>query len=78
MDWRNRISSDPEVCHGRVCIAGTRVMVSVILDNLAAGRSTSQILASYPTLQADDIQAALAYAAALSHERIVPIGRDVA
>jgi uncharacterized protein (DUF433 family) len=39
MSWRDRISVDPSVCHGRVCIKGTRVRVSVILDNLAAGES---------------------------------------
>ena len=73
MDWRQRISWDPEVCHGRACVKGTRVMVSVILDNLAAGRSAEQILKSYPTIQNEDIQAAVAYAADLSRERIVPL-----
>lgn len=71
MDWRSRISSKPDVCHGRVCIAGTRVMVSAILDNLAASVGTDAILRSYPTLQPEDIQAALAYAADLANGRIV-------
>ena len=56
MDWRDRISVDPNVCHGKVCIKGTRVMVSVILDNLAAGERVEAILRGYPTLTADDIQ----------------------
>ena len=63
MDWRNRITSDPLVCHGEACIKGTRVMVSVILDNLAAGVSEDEILKSYPSLKLEDIKAAIAYAA---------------
>jgi uncharacterized protein (DUF433 family) len=64
MNWRERISVDPLVCHGKACIAGTRVMVSVVLDNLAAGESPQSILQSYPSLKPDDVQAAMAYAAA--------------
>ena len=73
MDWRDRITSDPNVCHGKVCITGTRIMVSVILDNLAGGVAPEAILRSYPTLKPDDIQAALAYAAELSKGRIVTL-----
>ena len=50
---------DPNICHGKVCIKGTRIMVSVILDNLAAGEPVDAILRSYPTLKAEDIQATL-------------------
>lgn len=71
MSWRDRISVDPSVCHGRACIRGTRVMVSVVLDNLAAGIEPNEILASYPTLIAEDLQAALEYAAELARERTV-------
>ena len=71
MNWRDRISVDPAISHGRVCIKGTRIAVAVILDNLAAGEPVAAILRSYPTLCADDIQAALAYAAELARERIV-------
>lgn len=67
-EWRERISINPAVCHGKACIRGTRVMVSVILDNLAAGVPRDEILASYPSLQPADIQAALAYAAELARE----------
>jgi uncharacterized protein (DUF433 family) len=63
MNWKDRISVDPIICHGKVCIKGTGIMVSVILDNLAAGERVDAILRSYPTLKADDIQAALWYAA---------------
>jgi uncharacterized protein (DUF433 family) len=73
MNWRERISVDPNVCHGKACIKGTRIMVSVILDNLAAGESTQAILKSYPTLKPEDIQAALQYAAELARERVVPL-----
>lgn len=50
MKWQERIASDPSICHGKVCIKGTRIMVSVILDNLAAGVSDAEILKSYPSL----------------------------
>ena len=73
MTWQDHITVDPEVCHGRACIRDTRVPVTVILDNLAAGVSTDEILESYPTLTEADIRAAMAYAAELSRERILPI-----
>ena len=73
MNWRDRISVDAKVCHGRACIKGTRIMVSVVLDNLAAGEPVEAILRSYPTLKPDDIQAALGYAAELSRDRIVDL-----
>lgn len=72
MDWRERISSDPEVCHGRPCIRGTRIMVSVILDNMAAGESTEAILRSYPSLKSEDLLAAMHYAAELAKDRVIP------
>ena len=65
-DWRKRVSVDPKVCHGKACIKGTRIMVSVILDNVAAGVPRTEILASYPALKSEDIDAALAYAAELT------------
>ncbi len=61
-NWRDRISVDPAICHGKTCIQGTRIMISVILDNLAAGETVATILRSYPTVQAEDIQVALSYA----------------
>ncbi|MCJ7546353.1 MAG: DUF433 domain-containing protein [Deltaproteobacteria bacterium] len=73
MDWRERITTDPLVCHGKACIKGTRIMVSVILDNLAADVSEKKILKSYPSLTSDDIKAAIAYAAELSRERLVAV-----
>lgn len=73
MNWQDRISVDPAICHGKVCIKGTRIMVSVILDNLAAGESVASILRSYPTLEAGDIQAAQWYAAELARDRFISI-----
>ena len=70
-DWRDRISVDPNVCHGQACIAGTRVLVTVVLDNLAAGRTAEEILADYPSISVADVRAAIAYAAELAHERTV-------
>jgi uncharacterized protein (DUF433 family) len=72
MVWQDRISVDPGVCHGKACIKGTRVMVSVILDSLAAGESSDGIAQAYH-VTADDIHAALLYAAALSKERVVSL-----
>ena len=71
MNWKKHISIDSAVCHGKACIAGTRVMVSVVLDNLAAGFSPEEILRNYPSLSREGIQAAIAYAAELSHERVL-------
>ncbi len=73
MNWREYITVDPAVCHGKACVKGTRIMVSVVLDNLAVGLETEEILASYPSLNRDSIQAAIAYAAELARERLVPI-----
>ena len=71
MDWRTRISIDPGICHGKACIKGTRIMVSVVLDNLAAGRTVDEIVSLYPTLRREDVTAAIAYAAELARERVV-------
>ncbi len=60
MNWQDYITVDPLVCHGKACIKGTRVMVSVFLDNLAAGLTVDEILRSYPALSREAIQAAIA------------------
>lgn len=70
-----RISINPKVCHGQACIKGTRIMVSVILDNLAAGISREEILRSYPPLTHTDIDATLAYAAEFPQFALnIPLG----
>ena len=73
MNWRDYITVDPQVCHGKACIEGTRVLVSVILDNLAAGLSMEEITQSYPSVSAEAVRAALAYAADLAGERVLAI-----
>ncbi len=70
-DWRDRISVDPSVCHGQACIAGTRVLVTVVLENSAAGPTAEEILADYPSSTVEDVRAATAYAAELAHGRRV-------
>lgn len=73
MDWKSHVSTDPEVMHGAVCLRGTRIPVSVVLDNLADGETPERILAQFPSLRPEHISAALAYAADLARERIVPL-----
>jgi uncharacterized protein (DUF433 family) len=72
--WQEFLSSNPQVCGGEICATGTRIPVTVMLDSLAEGATKDEILASYPGLHVDHINAALAYAAELAHEeRLVPI-----
>jgi uncharacterized protein (DUF433 family) len=68
-----RISIDPKVCFGKPCIRGTRIWVSLIVDNIADRVSEEEILAAYPSLTKEDIRVALAYAAELTHDRYVPL-----
>jgi uncharacterized protein (DUF433 family) len=73
MNWQDHVVIDPAVCHGKACIKGTRIMASVILDNLAAGLTTEDILDSYPKLTNEAVQAAIAYAADIVRERSVAL-----
>ncbi len=68
-----RVSSKPSVLGGRPCIAGTRIPVELILENLAEGVSREELLAAHPTLTGDDIAAALAFAADLSRTAFAPL-----
>jgi uncharacterized protein (DUF433 family) len=68
IDWRQYLSSDPQICQGQLCASGTRVLVTNILDSLAEGSSREEILRSYPSLKPEHIDAAIAYAAELAHE----------
>ena len=73
-NWKDRIAVDPNVCHGKPCVAGTRIMVAVILDNLAEGLAPEEIVTEYPPLTVDDVRVAIAYAAALAREEeLVPL-----
>lgn len=71
----DRLNADPNILGGQVCVRGTRIPVTLILDALAAGDSAEELLRGYPTLTRDDIAAALAYGARLAHERILPLAR---
>lgn len=71
MAWRDRISVDPKVCHGKACVRGTRVMVSVVLDNLAAGESVDAISSGY-RLERENVEACIQYAAELARETVIP------
>ena len=73
MDWRDHITVNPAVLHGKACLRGTRIPVAVVLANLADGLSAEEILKSYPSLTPAAIQAALAYAAELAQERVLPL-----
>ena len=66
--WQEQIDINPKVCHGKPCIKGTRIMVSVILDNLAEGLTLEEIVEEYPPLTELNVRAAIAYAAALARE----------
>jgi len=71
MNWREYITVDPEIAHGQACFKGTRVLVSVVLDNLAAGLNANEIIKSYPSLTEEFIRAAIAYGAVLAKEHTV-------
>ncbi len=73
MNWRDHITVDPMICHGQACVRGTRITASVILDNLAAGIPTAEMLTSYPGLTEMGIRAALSYAADLATERMLAL-----
>jgi uncharacterized protein (DUF433 family) len=73
MNYLDRITVDPNICHGKACIAGTRIPVSVILDNLSSGSTYDEIINAYPSITAEDIRAALKYATLLTRERVISI-----
>lgn len=72
MDWKPYLTTDPHILHGAICFEGTRIPVTVVLDNLADGVTPADILQQYPGLRAEHIPAALAYAADLARERFIP------
>ena len=71
--WKNYISIDQKICHGKACIKGTRVLVSIVLDSLAEGMSDDEILENYPSLKKEHIKIALQYGAMLAREEILPL-----
>jgi len=72
-DLLKRISVDPQVCHGQPCVRGTRVMVWQVVQFLANGDTVESILAAYPSITREDVQACLAFAAEMTRERVLPI-----
>ena len=69
----NRITFDPNVMGGKACIRGMRVTVSLILNLVANGMSSAEIIDAYPYLEQDDIRQALKYAAWLTEETVHPL-----
>jgi uncharacterized protein (DUF433 family) len=71
----DRIELDPKVCNGRPVIKGTRIPVSIILEQIAEGRSWESVLEGYPELKREDIQQAVLYASAsLEHTEVRAAG----
>ncbi len=68
-----RISVNPHICFGKPCIRGHRIWVSLVLDLLASGMSTREILNDYPGLEEEDILACIAYGAEMSREHYVDL-----
>lgn len=74
VDWKERVIIDPDVHHGDPCIKGTRIPVNIIVGSIADGMDFKAVLAAYPQLTQEDINAALAYAAeVMRHEVIIPM-----
>ena len=68
-----RISINPEICHGQACVKGTRIPVHQLVSMLANGDTFEDLLREYPSLSLEDIQACLAYVAALAEEGVTPL-----
>lgn len=68
-----RIRINPHICFGKPCIRGTRIWVSLILDLLAAGATSEDVISNYPHLKHEDILAAIAYGAEAARERVIPV-----
>ena len=72
--YKKRITIDQNICHGKPCITGTRIMVSVILDNLADGLSYNEIIKEYPPVTKEDINSCISFASDLvREEELVPL-----
>ena len=74
MDWRDHIGVDPQILVGKPIVKGTRISVELVIDLLASGWTEQQVLDSYPTLNANDVRACLAYASEILHsEKVFPL-----
>lgn len=70
MSWQDHLDSDPQRCHGSVCVKGTRVLASVLIDSVASGEPIDAVAAAY-RVSAQDVQAALRYAAELARDEVI-------
>jgi uncharacterized protein (DUF433 family) len=66
MNWRERITSDPQILRGKPCIKGTRIPVALVLGYLAAGRDAASIVGEFTDLKPEDVSACLDYARELA------------
>ena len=73
-----RIWIDPARCGGKPCIRGTRIWVSLVLDLLASGSTIEEVLADYPQLRREDIQACIAYASEMARDHYVAVPLEAA
>jgi uncharacterized protein (DUF433 family) len=74
MNWREHISSDPDIMFGKMVIKGTRIPVELILEKLAAGYSFEDLIQAYPRITTIDIQACLLFAADnTTHEKTLVV-----
>ena len=76
VQWQDYVGVDPEICHGQPCVRGTRIPVSVVLDNLAGGVSVERLMTEYPSLDERSIRGVLAYASALTRDELLPLPGD--
>ena len=74
MNWKEHISSDPEIMFGKMLIKGTRIPVELILEKLAAGNTVEDLMQAYPRITTADVQACLLFAADNSkHEKTLAV-----
>jgi uncharacterized protein (DUF433 family) len=73
MTFGDRITINPQICHGQACVKGTRIPVHQIVRMLANGDTVDDLLTEYPPLTREDIMACLDYAAGLAEEQVTPI-----
>ncbi|OIO00300.1 antitoxin [Candidatus Desantisbacteria bacterium CG_4_10_14_0_8_um_filter_48_22] len=73
-----RISINSKICHGQVCVKGTRIPVHQVIGMLANGDTIKKLLEEYPSLKREDVLACLDYAASLTEEQITPINLEKA
>lgn len=69
----DRVTFDPEIMGGRACIRGMRITVSLVVNLVANGMTTEEIIEEYPDLEPEDIRQALQYAAFLAREQVLPV-----